>query len=55
MPAVKPEILTWARETAGLSVEEAAHELGYKDTRNKTATEKLLALESGEIEPTRAM
>ena len=28
MPAVKPEILSWARDTAGLSIEEAAQRLG---------------------------
>jgi cytoskeletal protein RodZ len=31
MPSVNPEILSWARETAGLSLEEAAEKLGIHD------------------------
>lgn len=44
---INPKILTWARETAGLSVEEAAEKLGLKDTSKETAAEKLQALEEG--------
>lgn len=53
MPAVNPEILTWARETAGLSLEEAAHALGFKDTKKRTGVERLIAIEAGEEEPSR--
>lgn len=49
---VNPQVLTWARQTAGLQVEEAAHALGFADTRKRTAAERLLALESGVEEPT---
>ena len=44
MPAVNPIILRWARETAGLSLAEAAKAIGIKPAR-------LEALEQGEHEP----
>ena len=54
MPTVRPEILVWARETAGLSQQEAAGKLGFQDSRNSQAVDKLAALELGAKEPTRA-
>lgn len=54
MPEVNPEILVWARETAGLAVGEAAHKLGFRDSGVSSATEKLAALEAGDKEPSRA-
>lgn len=53
MVAVNPKNLIWARETAGLSLEEAAKKI-LNDTKKLTAVEKLELLESGEKEPTRA-
>ncbi len=53
MPEVNPEILAWARETAGLSQESAAKRLGFRDSRTSSAAEKLDALECGDKEPTR--
>lgn len=47
MPKVNPNILIWARESAGYSQEEAATKLGLSDA------DKLDALETGEKEPTR--
>jgi Zn-dependent peptidase ImmA (M78 family) len=44
---INPDILTWARETAGLTVAEAAEKLGLKDTAKESAIEKLQALEAG--------
>jgi Zn-dependent peptidase ImmA (M78 family)/transcriptional regulator with XRE-family HTH domain len=44
---INPRILSWARETAGLSPEEAAAKLGLKTTAEATAAEKLLQVESG--------
>ena len=44
---INPKLLAWARETAGLSPEEAAAKLGLKDTAKLTAAEKLLEAESG--------
>lgn len=55
MPKVNSDILIWARETAGLTVEEAVGKLGIKDARGVPATERLAALESGTIDPTRPM
>jgi Zn-dependent peptidase ImmA (M78 family) len=53
--ALNPHILTWARDAAGLSVEEAAHVLGFKDTRDRTAAERLQAMEAGEEQPSRSV
>ena len=51
MIAVKPEILKWARETAGLDLDEAARKI-YADSGTSTALEKMQALENGERELT---
>ena len=53
MVAVNPQNLIWAREVAGLSLEEAAKKI-LNDTKKLTAVEKLERLERGEKEPTRA-
>ena len=53
--ALNPDILTWARSTAGLSVDEAARRLGFRDTRERSAAERLVALEHGEEEPSRSV
>lgn len=53
MPKVNPEIMVWARETAGLSLEEAAKKLDFRDSSRSTAAEKLASIERGEKEPTR--
>lgn len=50
---INPDILVWARETAGLSVEDAAERLSLTTSAKSTAAEKLLALEAGEKEPTK--
>lgn len=47
MPAVNPTILVWARETAGYSLEEAARKLSLRDSKTRTAVEKLSAYEKG--------
>lgn len=47
MPSVNPEILIWARETAGLSLEEATKALGI------SAVERLQAFERGDASPSR--
>lgn len=53
--ALNPRILTWARETAGLSLDEASHALGFKDSRDRTAVERLQAMETGKDEPSRSV
>ena len=47
MPKVNPDILVWARETAGLSEDEAARKLGL------SGGDRLRALETGERLPSR--
>ncbi|HZT30323.1 MAG TPA: XRE family transcriptional regulator [Bryobacteraceae bacterium] len=53
MSAIQPKILTWARETAGISRDEAARALGLTSARGKTPVQRLEAMELGEEEPTR--
>jgi Zn-dependent peptidase ImmA (M78 family) len=52
---VNPEILVWARNTAGLSAEEAARALGFKDTRDRFAVDRLRALEAGDEQPSHSV
>ena len=53
MPGINPEIMVWARETAGLTRQEAARKLGFRDSSRSTAADKLAAIEYGEKEPSR--
>ena len=46
MPSVRPEILIWARETAGMSIDEAATKLGINDARGIAGRERLRVLEA---------
>lgn len=55
MPAVNPEILVWARETAGLTPQEAVRKLGIRDTRKSTALDRLAGYESGAEDPSRPL
>ena len=55
MPVIQPDILTWARETAGLSLEDAAQAIGLKEARGHTGAERLASLENGTEEPTRTV
>jgi len=50
---INPSVLKWARETAGLPVDEAASKLGLTSSRRSSASDKLNALEHGETAPTR--
>ena len=48
-------MLAWAREGAGLEVEEAADRLGFiKSTEKESASQRLMAFENGDRAPTRA-
>ena len=53
MVAINPEILVWARETAGLTRQDAVTKVGIKDARGVAAIDRLTALERGEERPTR--
>ena len=48
MPAVNPKILLWARETAGLTRQDAVAKIRIKDARGEAAIDRLAALERGE-------
>ncbi|MBK9656378.1 MAG: helix-turn-helix transcriptional regulator [Rhodanobacteraceae bacterium] len=48
MPAINPNILIWARETAGLSIDDAAEKLGIAEARGVSPLDRLRAYESGE-------
>lgn len=52
--AINPAVLVWARETAGLSTDEAAQKIGLTSGTRGTAAEKLEAMESGERAPSDA-
>jgi len=47
MPSVNPNILSWARETAGYSLDVAAEKLGFKDTKTSSSVDKLKNYEEG--------
>jgi Zn-dependent peptidase ImmA (M78 family) len=51
---INPAILVWARESAGLDVEDAAKRLALGDSKGETSGQKLLDLERGARRPTRA-
>lgn len=52
---VNPDILRWARETAGLEPEIAVKKIGLTKTKALTAVQRLEALEIGDTAPTRAL
>jgi len=52
---VNPDILQWARETAGVNLEEAAGKLAINDARGTSGAERLSAYEPGENEPSRPL
>jgi len=51
---INPAILIWARESAGLGVEEAARKLALGDSTGETSEQKLLDLERGHRLPSRS-
>ena len=53
MPVVNPDILVWARKTAGLTLQDAVAKVGIRDARGVAAIDRLTALERGEERPTR--
>ena len=55
MPDVNPDILVWARETAGLTPEEAVKKLSLNPSKNITGAEKLAAYEKGVLSPSRPL
>lgn len=55
VPRVNPDILRWARETAGLTLEEAAQKVDLASTKHASAAERMAALEAGAVEPSRPL
>lgn len=55
MPNVNPDILRWARETAGLTLSEAAEKLSVGDAKGVPGDERLAAYEQGKAEPSRPL
>jgi Zn-dependent peptidase ImmA (M78 family)/transcriptional regulator with XRE-family HTH domain len=52
---LNPSILRWARETAGLTLEEAAGKLKLGKARGRSGVERLASFESGEEAPSRVL
>jgi Zn-dependent peptidase ImmA (M78 family)/transcriptional regulator with XRE-family HTH domain len=48
---INPGVLRWARETAGLTLDEAAQRLGLTTSARSSATDKLADIESGRRAP----
>ena len=55
MPNVNPNILRWARTTAGLSAKDAARKLGIRSAYGIESVDRLAALEDGQDAPSRTM
>jgi Zn-dependent peptidase ImmA (M78 family) len=55
MPAVNPDILKWARETAGLPLENAAQQIKLNTAHGISGADRLRAIEAGEQEPSRSL
>ncbi|MBK7982521.1 MAG: ImmA/IrrE family metallo-endopeptidase [Candidatus Competibacteraceae bacterium] len=55
MPHVNPQILVWARESAGFDLSTASHKLSFTDSKTSSAEQKLQAYEKGEQPPSRAL
>ncbi|NOY66371.1 MAG: ImmA/IrrE family metallo-endopeptidase [Gammaproteobacteria bacterium] len=55
MPNINHTILSWARETAEISLENAAPKLQIKDGKETSAVSKLTAYENGTTSPSRSM
>jgi Zn-dependent peptidase ImmA (M78 family) len=55
MPDVNPDILVWARETAGLTPEAAVKKLSLSSTKKMTGVERLAAYEKGVLSPSRPL
>lgn len=55
MPEVSPAILRWARETAGLTLDDAAEKLDLREARGVSGGDRLAALEAGDNAPSRPL
>ncbi|MBB5986606.1 ImmA/IrrE family metallo-endopeptidase [Sphingobium lignivorans] len=55
MAEINPEILIWARKTAGLDLETAARKIALNAARGMSGAERLAAIEAGEVMPSAAL
>jgi Zn-dependent peptidase ImmA (M78 family) len=55
MPTLNPTILSWARTTAGLTLDEAARAIDLKDAYGKSGADRLAEIEAGDEEPSRSL
>ena len=55
MPSVNPDILKWARQSAGITPEFAVQKLGIRASKGIGQVDRLAALETGGEFPTRSM
>lgn len=55
MPRVNPNILEWARRTAGYDLEEASRRIQLNEAWGVSGSERLALLESGDVEPSEAL
>ncbi len=55
MTNVNPKILRWARRSAALSLDEAAHKIDLRAAGGLAATDRLIDIEKGEAEPSAAL
>src|SRR5262249_35213803 len=55
MPSINPDILRWARESAGLSLDDAAAKLEIREARGVRPGQRLAAYENGKREPSRRL
>jgi len=55
MPNINPEILRWARETAGFELAEAADKIALGPAHGVDGAQRLASLEAGDVEPTRPL
>ena len=55
MAAVNPEILIWARETAGLDLETAAKKIGLNAARDVSGADRLATIETGNETPSASL
>lgn len=53
--AINPQVLRWARETAGYDLAEAARRIGLRDARGDTAEDRLADIEAGDAPATPAV
>lgn len=52
---INPDILSWARETAGLDLEMAARKIVLNAARGMSGAERLAAIEAGDVVPSAAL